>query len=86
VEVIMKPENHDYEGHRIEFFEREGKGELLIDNNRVQYGQLPNGQYFLHEYPFDWSDDLIEVARRFLKYRERVDKVRREHASRKGGE
>jgi len=82
---IWKPESHEYEGHRIEFREREGKRELLIDNKEVRYGQLPNGQYFLHDYAFDWSDNLIEVARRFIKYQERVDKIRRERTSRKGG-
>jgi hypothetical protein len=81
----MKLESHEYEGHRIEFRERAGKRELLIDNKAVRYGQLPNGQYFLHQYAFDWSDDLTEVARRFIKYQERVDKIRRERTSGKGG-
>ncbi len=81
----MKPEHHDYEGRRIELREREGKGELFIDDQPVRYGQLPNGQYFLHDYAFDWSDDLIEVVRRFIKYLQRVDKVRQERSSNKGG-
>jgi len=54
----MKPEHQEYEGHRIEVREREGKPELFIDNLSVLYGQLPNGRYFLHEYAFDWSESL----------------------------
>lgn len=81
----MKPEHRDYEGRRIELREREGKRELLIDDQPVRYGQLPNGQYFLRDYAYDWSDDLIEVARRFIKYRQRVDKVRQERSSTRGG-
>lgn len=81
----MKPKNHEYEGHRIEVREKEGKRELLIDHKAVQYGQLPNGQYFLHQYAYDWSDDLVEVARRYIKYRQRVEKIRQERSSTKGG-
>ena len=81
----MKPESHEYEGHRIEFREREGKRELLIDNKAVRYGQLPNGKYFLRDYAYDWSDDLVEVARRYIKYRQRVEKIRRERSPSKGG-
>jgi hypothetical protein len=80
----MKPESHEYEGHRIEFREREGKRELLVDKIPMRYGQLPNGKYFLQGYAYDWSDNLIEVARRFIKYRERVEKIR-QTASSKGG-
>lgn len=80
----MKSESHEYEGHRIEFREREGKRELLVDNILIRYGQLPNGKYFLQGYAYDWSDNLIEVARRYIKYRERVEKIR-QAASSKGG-
>lgn len=81
----MKPEHHDYEGRRIALKDRQGKRELLIDDQPVRYGQLPNGEYFLHDYAYDWSDNLVEVARRFIKYRQRVDKVRQERSSTKGG-
>ena len=37
---------------------------------------MPNGKYFLQGYAYDESDNLIEVARRFIKYRERVEKIR----------
>lgn len=82
----MKPGHHEYEGRRIELREREGKRELLIDDQPVPYGQLPSGKYFLRDYAFDWSDDLLEVARRYIKYRQRVDKIRQERSSTKGGQ
>jgi hypothetical protein len=81
----MKPTSHEYEGRRIEFREQEGKRELLIDNKAVRYGQLPNGKYFLRDYAYDWSDDLVEVAHRYIKYRQRVEKIRQERSPSKGG-
>ena len=81
----MESERQEYEGHRIELREREGTPELLIDNVPVRYGQLPNGLYFLHEYAYDWTDDLMELAQRFVDYRRRADEIRRERASGQGG-
>ncbi len=79
----MKQERQEYEGHHIELREREGKLELLIDNLPVRYGQLPNGLYFLHEYAYDWTDNLMELAQRFIDYRGKADKIRRESKSEK---
>ena len=81
----MKQEHQEYEGHRIEIREREGKFELLIDNVPIRYGQMHNGMYFLHAYAFDHTDDLMELARRFVDYRRKVDMIRRERESEKGG-
>jgi hypothetical protein len=86
-----EPERHEYKGHRIELRAREGREvrareaerdeelELLIDDHPVRYGQLPDGLYFLYEYAYDWRDDLTDLARRFIDYRERADEIRREH-------
>lgn len=85
----MEPEHHEYKGHRIELrqregrealvarAEREGELELLIDDEPVRYGQLPSGQYALEKYAYDWTDDLIDLAQRFIDYRDRADEVRR---------
>jgi hypothetical protein len=81
----MNPESQEYEGHLIELREREGKPELLIDNIPVRYGQLPNGQYFLHDYAYDWTDNVMELAQRFINYRRKVEQIRREHEAEKGG-
>lgn len=77
----MKPERKEYEGHRIEVREREGKPELVIDDVVVPYGRLPNGSYFLHEYAYDWSDSLMDLAQKFLDHRRRAERVRRERSS-----
>lgn len=71
----MKPKHQEYEGHRFELLEREGQPELLIDNVPVNFGRLPDGSYFLNDYAYDWSDDLLEVARRYIDYRERSTKI-----------
>jgi hypothetical protein len=74
----MKPEYQEYEGHNVELREREGKPELLIDDVPIRYGQLPDGSYFLHEYAYDWTDTLMDLARRFIDYQSRANKIRRE--------
>ena len=86
----MEPERHEYKGHRIELRQREGredrvgsaereeKLELLIDDESVRYGQLPDGQYALEEYAYDWTDDLMDLAQRFIDYRDRSNEIRRQ--------
>ncbi len=86
----MEPERQDYKGHRIELRAREDEGlrgrqeeheeelDLLIDDEPVRYGQLPDGLYFLQEYGYDWTDGLMDLARRFIDYRDRADEIRRE--------
>ena len=67
-------------GGREELRAREGREEeleLLIDNQPVRYGQLPDGQYALHEYAYDWTDNLMDLARKFIDYRDRADEIRR---------
>lgn len=75
----MYQERQEYKGHRIELraaasdksdvreikTEAEVEPELLIDD-----------QYFLREYAYDWHDDLMDLARGLIDYRERVDKSR----------
>ena len=89
----MEQERREYKGHRIELraredreelagvAEREEKLELLIDDETVRYRQMPDGQYSLEEYAYDWTDDLIDLAQRFIDYRERADEIRREAGS-----
>jgi hypothetical protein len=48
------------------------------------HGQLPDGSYALHEYAYDWSDNLMDLAKRFIDYRDRADKIRREAESIEG--
>jgi hypothetical protein len=81
----MKSERQEHEGHTIGLREREGKLELLIDNIPVRYGQHGGGMYFLHEYAYDPTDNLMELARRFIDHRRRADKIRKDRAADKGG-
>ena len=86
----MEPEQLDYKGHHIELrarnvdelpalgVEREPQLELLIDNEPILYGQLPDGSYALEEYAYDWHDNLIDLAKKFIDYRDRAEKIRRE--------
>ena len=55
--------------------------ELHIDEQPVRYGQLPDGLYALYEYAYDWQDDLMDLARRFIDYRDRAEEIRREAES-----
>jgi hypothetical protein len=78
-----KAEHQEYEGHLIELRKRDNEMELIIDNTSVRYGRLPGGLYFLHDYAYDWSDNLMELARKFVDYRRTADKIRRERQSSK---
>jgi hypothetical protein len=85
----MESERQEYKGHRIELRAREARErrapeaereedlELLIDGAPVRYGQLPDGLYALHEYAYDWTDNLMDLARKYIDYRDRVDEIRR---------
>jgi hypothetical protein len=89
----MEPERQEYKGHRIELRAREAEElradqaergenlELLIDDEPVRYGQLSDGSFALEEYAFDWRDDLMDLAQRFIDYRERAEEIRREAES-----
>lgn len=77
----MKPKREDHKGHRVELREREGKPELLIDNIPMAHRRLRNGQYYLDKYAFDWTDDLMELAKRFIEHRSKVEKIRSKRRS-----
>jgi hypothetical protein len=86
----MEPERQEYKGHSIELrapegreeravaAEREEKLDLLIDDESVRYSQLPDGRYTLEEYAYDWTNDLLDLAQRFIDYRDSSDEIRRE--------
>jgi hypothetical protein len=82
----MKQERQEHAGHRIEVRERGRETELLIDDVPVRYGRLPNGKYFLHEYAYDWSDNVVDLARRFIDYRRRVESIRTKRSPARKGE
>lgn len=70
--------NHyqDYRGRKIELRGREREVELRVDSQRLPFGQLVNGQYFLYKYAYDWSDSLTDLAAKYIDHQVRADKVR----------
>lgn len=74
-----------YENHRIEIIYQDNKPQLLIDGKPIRYRQLPGGLYFLYDYAYDWSEDLVEVARKYIDYQRRTEQIRRERESHEGG-
>jgi hypothetical protein len=82
----MKSDRKTYRGRRIEIRHGEREPELLIDNVPVSYGQLPNGQYFLDQYAYDWTDDLVDLAQRFIDYEEQAEVIRRARDSAQEGD
>lgn len=82
----MKPERQEFRGRLIEV--RPGRDikeapELFIDKRPVRYGRLPDGSYFLDEYAYDWTDDLMELGRRYVAYQLRVAAAREAGVPRK---
>ncbi|WP_433005681.1 hypothetical protein [Kribbella sp. CA-294648] len=80
----MGSESRDYKGHRIELASREELDavheeglELRIDGEPVRYGRMPSGRYFMHDYAYDWTDDLFDLAERRIDYEAEAAKVRR---------
>lgn len=90
--LCMEPEHQEYKGHRIELSQRapiafglspsevehEAEPELLIDGAKIDYGKLPDGTYFLHEYTDEGSDNLIDLARKFIDYRIETNEIRQQ--------
>jgi hypothetical protein len=73
----MESQNRIYKGHRIVLDSREPEPELRIDDEQVAYGQLPDGQFFLYDYAYDWANDLMDLAERWIDYRANADRIRR---------
>lgn len=79
----MKPERQQFRGRQIEIREGKDGPELEIDGVPIRYGRLPDGRFFLDDYAYDWTDDLADLARRYIEYRERVAAVKAAKAARK---
>ena len=71
----MKYERQQFKGRQIEIRDGKDGPELRIDDVPMRYGRLPDGLFFLDDYAYDWADDLVELARRYIAYRERVAAV-----------
>ena len=80
----MKKGNQDYKGRKIDLKVEGDRPQLIIDGRRMRLGELPGGLYFLHEYAYDWTDDPVELGRRYVDYRAKVDANRRGRQTREG--
>jgi hypothetical protein len=56
---------------------KNSKPDLFIGDRKTDYGQFVDGQYFLREDAYRWSNDLVELAEEHQRYRERVAVVSR---------
>jgi hypothetical protein len=72
----MTESYREHKGYAIEVRDSKQGLELLVDSEQVRHGQLPDGQYFLHEYAYDWTEDLTELARKWIDHRTRADGIR----------
>ena len=81
----MAPQDKDQQRNRIETTEGKSGVELRIDGIPVKHGRLPDGRYFLDQYAYDWTDDLEELARRFLEHQRKAEAIRREARAKRGG-
>ena len=49
---------------------------MLIDDEPVAYGRLPDGQFYLDSYAYDWHDDLMPLAKAYVDYRDKTARRR----------
>ena len=71
----MKQETVEHDGHRIELEGDESDPTLLIDGERVRWGRFADdGQFFLYRHAYDSAESLVDAARRYVEYRDRVER------------
>lgn len=76
-------EVQSYEGHQIELKRgsdvksseaesfsapSETSDQLYVDGRNIPYGKLQGGKYYLHDYAYDWDEDLISLAKKYIDY------------------
>jgi hypothetical protein len=77
-----RAESIEHHGHKIALL-KSGDGEpvLLIDGERIRYGQDDGGLYYLSPYAYDRDESLLEVVRRYVEYRDRAAEIRSEQGA-----
>jgi hypothetical protein len=81
----QKSKDEKYKDHTIEIYKRDQTDQLFIDNMPMKHAKLPDGSYFLRKYAYDPADNLMDLARKFIDYQSRVDKIRQEGKLQKRG-
>jgi hypothetical protein len=73
----VKLEAVEHDGHTIELAGDETAPTLLVDGEPLRWGRFSgDGQFFLYRYAYDPQDSLVDLARRYVEYRERMGRVR----------
>ena len=73
----MNHETVEHRGSRIELVGDAPERVLLVDGEPLRWGRFPSdGHYFLYGYAYDRDDSLIGLAKRYIEYRDRVQRVR----------
>jgi hypothetical protein len=76
---VLVEETVKHEGHTIGLVEDESELSLLIDGEPFRWGRFSeDGQFFLYRYAYDPDDSLVEVAKRYVTYRDSVENTRSE--------
>lgn len=75
--VLTKLKTVEHDGHSIELVDDESEPTLLVDGEPVRWGRFADdGQFFLYRYAYDPDDSLVEVAKRYVEHRDRVERER----------
>lgn len=73
----MDSETVEHDGHTIEVRLDDSEPVLLVDDEPVRWGRFSgDGKFFLHPYAYDADESLVELARRYVEYRDRVEQRR----------
>lgn len=67
--LLIAVESTTYKNHPIKRVDRGGVIELIVDGMPVPHGRHPDGTYILHDYAYDPSPNLIDLAKRWIDYR-----------------
>lgn len=76
--MAQAPRKTNEKGPRVEVRGTEQGPQLFVGGVLKRHGVFDDGMYFLHDYAYDWADDLEELGKRFVAYRQRVEAVRAE--------
>ena len=66
-----------YKGHEIVYPRDERRKKIFIDGRPVKWGET-GGAYYLDVYAYDRGRSLDETVKRYIDYREKAGKARKE--------
>jgi hypothetical protein len=81
----MKSRRLEYKNHWIELREDKDQGEIIINGIPAKYGRFSDGLYFLRDYAYDPSENLEDLAKKFIEHKLRADEQRQKLKPAKSG-